>query len=131
MRAQHNIVVFDGICNLCGSIIDFIAARDSGDLFAFVPMQSRRGQELLREHGISVDRVDTFLLIRDVDALAKGDALVRSDAAIAIVADLGRPWSALAALRLVPRPVRDWAYSLVARNRYRLFGKRATCKFAD
>lgn len=125
MRAQHNIAVFDGICNLCGSIIDFIAARDPGDLFEFVPMQTPRGRELLREHGISVDRVDTFLLIRD------GDALVRSDAAIAIAADLGCPWSALAALRLVPRPVRDWAYSLVARNRYRWFGKRATCKFAD
>ena len=122
MPPESPIVVFDGMCNLCSSTVDFITARVSGNVFTFVPMQSPRGQELLQRHDLSVDLVDTFLLIRN------GGALVRSDAAIAIAAELRRPWNMLTVLRHVPRPVRDRVYSLVARNRYKWFGKRATCK---
>ena len=125
MQPDSHIVVFDGMCNLCSSVVDFIIARDSGNAFAFVPMQSPRGQQLLEAHGVSIDRVDTFLLIRN------GHALVRSDAAIAIAAELGRPWNLFALARLVPRPVRDRVYSLIARNRFRWFGKRATCKLMN
>ncbi len=125
MQANPYIVVFDGICNLCSSLVDFITARDPGKVFTFVPMQSPRGQELLEEHGLSIDRVDTFLLI------GNGGALVRSDAAIAIAAELRRPWNILAVLRHIPRPIRDWVYSLVATNRYKWFGKRTTCKFTN
>ena len=89
-------------------------------MFTFVPMQSPRGQLLLEEHGVSIDQVDTFLLI------GSGGTLVRSDAAIAIAAELRRPWNMLTMLRHIPRPVRDCVYSFVARNRYRWFGKRAT-----
>ena len=122
MRAEPDIVVFDGICNLCSALVDFVASRAPRSAFTFVPMQSPRGLELLEAQGVSVDQVDTFLLIRN------GSALVRSDAAIAIAAELRRPWNLLTVLRHVPRPVRDWVYSFVARNRYRWFGKRATCK---
>ena len=122
MPPESPIVVFDGMCNLCSSTVDFITARDPANVFTFVPMQSPRGQELLQRHDLSVDLVDTFLLIRN------GGALVRSDAAIAIAAELRRPWNMLTVLRHVPRPVRDRVYSLVARNRYKWFGKRATCK---
>ena len=125
MQAEPDTVVFDGLCNLCGTVVDFIDARHAGEAFTFVPMQSPRGKGLLEAHGVSIDRVDTFLLIRH------GGALVRSDAAIAIAAELRRPWNLLALARLVPRPVRDWVYSLVARNRYRWFGKRATCKLMN
>ena len=122
MRAEPDIVVFDGICNLCSALVDFISARDPRGAFTFVPMQSPRGRQLLEAHGVSIDQVDTFLLIRN------DGALVRSDAAIAIAAELRRPWNLLSVLRYVPRPIRDWVYSFVARNRYRWFGKRATCK---
>ncbi len=125
MQPAPYIVVFDGLCNLCSSVVDFVTARDPGKAFRFVPMQSPQGQELLQANGVAIDRVDTFLVIGD------GRALLRSDAAIAIAAELGRPWNLLAALRYVPKPVRDWGYSLVARNRYRWFGKRATCKLPD
>lgn len=125
MQPDSHIVVFDGMCNLCSSVVDFISARDSSNVFSFVPLQSPRGKELLEAHGVSIDRVDTFLLIRN------GDALVRSDAAIAIASDLRPPWNLFALARLVPRPVRDRVYSLVARNRYRWFGKRTTCKLMN
>ena len=125
MQPDSHIVVFDGMCNLCSSVVDFISARDSRNTFTYVPMQSPRGQQLLKAHGVSIDRVDTFLLIDN------GDALVRSDAAIAIAAELRRPWNLLATLRLVPRPIRDRVYSFVAKNRYRWFGKRTSCKLPE
>ena len=125
MQPDSHTVVFDGMCNLCSAVVDFIAARDPRNAFAFVPMQSPRGQQLLEAHGVSVDQVDTFLLI------SNDDALVRSDAAIAIASELRRPWNLLATLRLVPRPIRDRVYSFVAKNRYRWCGKRATCKLPD
>ena len=117
MQPAPYIVVFDGLCNLCSSVVDFVTARDPGKAFNFVPMQSPQGQELLQANGVAIDRVDTFLVI------GGGRTLVRSDAAIAIAAELRGPWNLLAALRYVPKPVRDWGYSLVARNRYRWFGK--------
>lgn len=145
MQPDTHIVVFDGICNLCSSLVDFITARDPGKVFTFVPMQTPRGQQLLEAHGVSIDRVDTFLLIRggsggsssssggDGEALVRSDtavtiALEKSDAAIAIAAGLRRPWNLLTVLRFVPKPIRDRVYSFVAGNRYRWFGKRATCK---
>ena len=124
MQPDTHIVVFDGSCNLCSSLVDFITARDPGKVFTFVPMQTPRGQQLLEAHGVSIDQVDTFLLIRGGD----GEALLRSDAAIAIAARLRRPWNLLTVLRFVPRPIRDRVYSFVASNRYRWFGKRSTCK---
>lgn len=124
-NADSHIIVFDGICNLCSSLVDFVSSRDPGGVFTFVPLQTSTGQELLEQHGVSVDDVDTFLLVRG------GIALLRSDAAIAIAAELTRPWNLLTVLRYVPKPIRDWGYTLVARNRYRWFGKRATCKFSD
>lgn len=154
MQPDTHIVVFDGICNLCSSLVDFITARDPGKVFTFVPMQTPRGQQLLEAHGVSIDQVDTFLLIRggggngsgsgddgggdgsgggNGEALVRSDAAVtialeKSDAAIAIAARLRRPWNLLTVLRFVPRPIRDRVYSFVARNRYRWFGKRSTCK---
>lgn len=125
MQPDSHIVVFDGMCNLCSSVVDFISARDPRSVFTFVPMQSTRGQQLLEAHGVSIDQVDTFLLI------GNGGAFVRSDAAIAIAAELRRPWNLLATLRLVPRPIRDRVYAFVAKNRYRWFGKRTSCKLPD
>ena len=122
MQSKSGIIVFDGVCNLCSAVVDFISARDHANAFTFAPMQSPTGRELLERLGVSIDDVDTFFLVTD------GGALVRSDAAIAIARELGTPWNCLAAFRLVPKPVRDCCYSVVARNRYKWFGKRASCK---
>ena len=119
------------MCNLCSGVVDFISAQDPRGVFTFVPMQSPREQQLLEAHGVSIDEVDTFLLIRgggNGNGGGNGEALVRSDAAIAIAARLRRPWNLLTLLRFVPKPIRDRVYSFVASNRYRWFGKRATCK---
>jgi len=119
----HGIIVFDGICNFCNSSVNFIIARDEKNLFRFTPMQSSTGQKLLEKHNLSRDNIDTFLLVKNSKALTKSDAAL----AIAIATELKRPWNYLTILSFIPRPVRDYFYCLVARNRYKWFGKKEQC----
>jgi predicted DCC family thiol-disulfide oxidoreductase YuxK len=120
MRDRDAIVVFDGVCNFCAWGVRFILNHDEAGRIKFAPMQSPMGQELLRRNGIDPANVGTFLL-------AKGaNVYVRSDAALEIARDL-RAWRWLRIFRVVPRPLRDWMYSVIARNRYRWFGKRDAC----
>ncbi|WP_397574123.1 thiol-disulfide oxidoreductase DCC family protein [Silanimonas sp.] len=117
------VIVFDGVCSLCSGWVHFLLARRRlpGDLH-FAAMQGARGRALLDAHGIDPDDPATFLY------LDRGRAWTDSDALAAVLATLGPGWSALAALiRITPRPLRDAGYRAIARNRYRWFGRRATC----
>lgn len=119
--ADQRIVIFDGVCNLCNGAVAFIIARDPARRFRFAPMQTDAARALIERHYAPDAELDTFLLIKD------GACLARSDAALAIARELSRPWPLLGVLAIVPRPVRDAAYNLIARRRYRLFGRRDTC----
>ena len=115
------MVLFDGVCNLCNGAVAFIIARDRRAQFGFAPLQSDAGRRLLRElHGDS-ELPDTFVLVD------KGRILTQSTAALRIAQRLGLPWSLAYLLIAIPRPIRDLAYRVVARNRYRWFGKREAC----
>lgn len=115
------IIVFDAECVLCSANAQFILSRDKRRHFRLAAMQGATGSAIYRQHGIDPADPDTMVV-------AIGDTVLRdSDAIIAIYAGLGWPWRALAALQIVPRPLRDRLYRLVARNRYRLFGKRDSC----
>jgi predicted DCC family thiol-disulfide oxidoreductase YuxK len=124
MEPRH-IIVFDGVCNLCNRLVNFIIRRDPAGRFAFAPMQGETGRALLARHGIGAEQVDTFLLIR------QGVALQKSDAALEIARQLRGVSRLLLVLRVLPRRWRDWLYSLVARNRYRWFGRRRECAVPD
>lgn len=115
------LVVFDGVCVLCSASARFVVGHDPRGRFRLTAAQSPLGQALYRHLGLSPTSYDTFLLVEG------GQAFVKSDAALRVAARLGLPWSLAAALRIVPRPLRDAAYDLVARNRYRIFGRRDTC----
>lgn len=117
----HPVLLFDGVCNLCHGAVRFVLERDRTARFRFAPLQSDVGRALLVRHGLDADALDTMVL---VDA---GGAHVRSDGFVAIVRGLGAPWSALAVIALVPRPMRDATYDWIARNRYRWFGKKDAC----
>jgi predicted DCC family thiol-disulfide oxidoreductase YuxK len=119
-RQLQRIVVFDGVCNLCSHSVRFMLEHDVGGRLRFASVQSEIGRELLDRNGIDALDPQTFLLI-DGD-----DVYMRSDAALEIARDLGA-WRWLRILRVVPRGIRDWLYALVARNRYRWFGKRQVC----
>jgi predicted DCC family thiol-disulfide oxidoreductase YuxK len=118
---DHPIIVFDAACVLCSANAQFVLRHDRREHFRLASMQGQVGAALYRRFGIDPADPDTMILV-------EGDAVKRdSDAVLAIYAGLGWPWRMVAVLRLVPRFLRDPVYRLIARNRYRLFGKRETC----
>ena len=116
-----SIVLFDGICNFCVGSVRFIINRDPQKHFRFAPLQSPAAQTLQRKHDLHPGSLDTLILIEGRKAYS------RSTAALRITRQLKGLWPALYVLILVPRAARDWIYKVLARNRYKLFGKRETC----
>ena len=115
------VILFDGVCNLCAWSVQFIIKRDPQAHFMFASMQSPAGQRLLAERGLDQQAADSFVLIEGASHYTS------SDAALRVARRLAWPWPLLSALVIVPRPLRDWAYSVIARNRYRWFGQPDAC----
>lgn len=122
---EHPIILFDAQCVLCSANAQFVLRRDRARRFRLASMQGEVGEALFRAHGIDPADPDTILVVEG--ARVRRD----SDAVLAIWTGLGWPWRAAGLLRFVPRPLRDRVYRLVARNRYRLFGRRETCWIPD
>ena len=118
---MNDVLIFDGVCNLCAHSVKFILRHESEPRLRFVPVQSVAGARMMREFGLSPEDTRTFVLVID------GKALVKSDAAVRVSRYLRGPWKLLGAVRVLPRPIRDWTYDLVARNRYRWFGRAESC----
>jgi predicted DCC family thiol-disulfide oxidoreductase YuxK len=119
--SEHPIIVFDALCVLCSANARFVLKHDRRGRFRLASMQGEVGSALFRRFGIDPGDPETMVLV-------DGDRALRdSEAVLAIYFGLGWPWRAMAIFRLVPRPVRDAVYRLVARNRYRWFGRREAC----
>jgi len=121
MKRDHAIVLFDGVCHLCTSTVQFIIKRDPHGYFTFASLQSAIGRTLLEEHGLQPDALDTFVLVEG------SRCFTRSDAALKVAQHLSGGWALLRVLSLIPKPIRDWGYTVIARNRYRWFGTHETC----
>lgn len=115
-------VVFDSDCVLCSRWVHLILRHEQAHDIVFVSAWSKQGAKLGVEHGLSQSDLDATYLFID-----EGRGLVRSDAGLALLARLRAPWRFLSWLRAVPRPLRDWVYDVVARNRYRWFGRAERC----
>jgi predicted DCC family thiol-disulfide oxidoreductase YuxK len=115
------IILFDGVCNFCNSSVNFIIARDTAGYFKFAPLQSEIGEKLLAENGVDKVETDSVVLIED------GQVYTHSTAALRVARRLDGAWKWLYYLIFVPRIIRDGAYKLFARYRYRLFGKKDEC----
>ncbi|MBB5276670.1 putative DCC family thiol-disulfide oxidoreductase YuxK [Rhizobium rosettiformans] len=115
------IILFDAECILCSANAQFVLTHDRKKRFRLAAMQGEVGSGLYRRFGIDPTNPDSIIVV-------DGDKMLRdSDAVLAIYAGLSWPWKALALFRLVPRVIRDPLYLFVARNRYRIFGKRKSC----
>ncbi len=116
-----DVILFDGVCNFCNASINFVIDRDAARRFRFASLQSDFGQRLLAENNRQLTDFDTVLLLRD------GKLYEKSDAALEIARYL-KGWSWLYLFRVVPRFIRDFFYDIIAKNRYRLFGKSESCR---
>jgi predicted DCC family thiol-disulfide oxidoreductase YuxK len=113
--------LFDGVCNFCSGSVKLALAFDRARTLRFTPIQSPYGRALAIRAGLDPDAPNTFLFFDH------GRALETSDAVLALAGRLPAPWRWFRVFRFVPRPVRDAAYGWIARNRYRLLGKREVC----
>src|SRR5262245_41275210 len=115
------LVIFDGVCNFCIGSVNFILRHEAGPELQFAPVQSGTGTRMVQELGFDPADAKTFVMVEE------GRAYVRSAAAIRVSRYLRWPWRALGVVWIIPSPIRDWAYNLVATNRYRWFGRKDTC----
>jgi predicted DCC family thiol-disulfide oxidoreductase YuxK len=121
---DDDVILYDGVCVFCSRWIHFVAARDVKQCFRFTAIQSDYGTRLAQAFGIDPEDPDTNAVIH------AGVAHFKSDGALTVLGMLPG-WSWVRALRLVPKPLRDAVYNLVARNRYRIFGKYEGCFVPD
>lgn len=124
MFVKRPVILFDGVCNLCNSAVQWVIERDKEGRFDFAALQSdaarRRLEEIVGEG--EIDALPDSIVLLDSEG-----AHVRSAAALRIARGLGSPYALLALGAILPRPLRDAIYDLIARNRYRWFGRRDTC----
>ncbi len=125
------IILYDGVCGLCNGFNQFVLQRDPGDRFRFASQQSDFAARVLQRHGINPGDLDTVYLL--LDYAQPGERLLaRSDAAMSVLRKIGGLWAAVGGvLSLMPKGFRDWGYNLIARHRYRIFGKFETCPLPD
>ena len=118
---SHQLILFDGVCNLCNQFVQFVIERDPQRRFQFAALQSAAARRVLAEQPPLSPLPDTVVLVEE------GRVFTGSTAALRIVRRLRFPWPLAAALLAIPRPLRDWIYAFVARRRYLWFGKREHC----
>lgn len=118
---SHPVIFFDGVCNLCTASVQFIIRHDPQRQFRFASLQSITAKTMLSRHPLAKDRVNSLLLWED------GTVYARSEAALRIARKLSGAWPLLYGFRIVPPGIRDGIYTIVARNRYRWFGRKEDC----
>lgn len=115
------LIVFDGVCHLCTGFVRFVIRWDRTARFRFLPAQSPRGETLYARLGLKSGDWESNLLVFE------GRVYTELDAFVEITRRFGGLWRLMPLLYAIPRPLRDWIYNRIARNRYRWFGKRNTC----
>lgn len=120
-RIASPLILYDGICCLCTSTILFVIRRDSKKVFQFASLQSRIGQKHLKNFHLPLSGFKTFVLITQKGYYTK------SPAALQVVKKLDGFWPILYLFVLIPKPIRNFIYDRLAKNRYHLFGKRKDC----
>ena len=116
------ILFFDGHCNLCNNSVDFVITRDKKRVFRFAPLQGETAKDVLGDVNIDLEHPDSFVLSKD------NKVYFRSTAALMVARQLGFPWSLMSVFLVVPPFIRDAVYNLIARNRYKWFGRKETCR---
>jgi predicted DCC family thiol-disulfide oxidoreductase YuxK len=124
--AGQHLVLYDGVCGLCNAAVQFLLPRDRRQIFDYASLQSKTGQAWLARFGKNTDTLDTVVVVTDYRGSAPA-MRSKADAALFVVRSLGQPWRSLALLRVLPKAVLNAGYDVVARRRYRVFGRYDAC----
>jgi predicted DCC family thiol-disulfide oxidoreductase YuxK len=124
------IVLYDGVCGLCNRLVQFLLKHDYNDRFRFASLQSEFTSALLVRHGLNPHDLDTVYVVKHF-GLPDEALLARSDAILFMLVTLGGIWKLGGVGRVLPRGLRDFVYKIVARNRYRVFGKHESCMLPE
>lgn len=119
---HKQLILFDGVCNLCNSSINYVIKYDKNDVFMLAPLQSEVGKSIIKKYNLDTSKTDSILLYSEEKGLK-----IKSSAALAIASRLGFPRSLLIAFYIVPSFIRNWVYNYVAKNRYKWYGKKDAC----
>jgi predicted DCC family thiol-disulfide oxidoreductase YuxK len=122
---KYDIILFDGVCNLCNGAVDFIIKRDKSDRFKLAALQDEAIKPLLKNHKVKEDYIDSLVLIRGKNIFYK------SRAALEISRKLNALWPLFYIFIIIPDFIRDPIYDWIARNRYKWFGKKETCRLPN
>jgi predicted DCC family thiol-disulfide oxidoreductase YuxK len=122
LNESHQIILFDGVCNFCNFWINFILKRDKEDKFRFAALQSKVGVEMQKKFSLDTNKLETVVLI------IGNRYYTKSTAVLLIIKQLNGFIKILFPLIILPKPIRDFAYDLFAKIRYKLFGKREFCR---
>lgn len=115
------IILFDGICNLCEGVVQFVIKHDPENQFLFASLQSEAGQRLLKQYKLPVENFNSFILIQDEKVYSK------STGALKVARQIKGVWSWLYIFIIIPAFIRDAVYAWIAQNRYKWFGKKEVC----
>lgn len=119
---NKKLILFDGVCNLCTNSVRYVIKRDKAGIFMFAALQSNIAQQILKDYRIDPEKTDSILLYEP----GKGVSY-KSTAAFRMASKLGFPTNLLLIFYIVPTFIRDWVYDLIAKNRYKWFGKKEQC----
>ncbi|MEP7146965.1 MAG: thiol-disulfide oxidoreductase DCC family protein [bacterium] len=120
--SDTKIILFDGVCNLCNSGINYIIDHDKNNRFKFASLQSDAGQSFLKKSGLNNKDFDSVILIEGEKFYTKSTAVLR------IAEEFGPLWKLLYVFNVIPAPVRNFFYDIIARHRYKWFGKKDSCR---
>ena len=119
------IILFDGVCNFCNRTVNVILKYDKQAYFQFTPSQSKAAMEMMQQFSLNQTAISSVILIKDQKVYTKTDAVIQ-------IAKHLKGWPKIFRfIKFIPKPIRDFGYELIANNRYRLFGKRETCRIPE
>ncbi len=118
---SHPVILFDGICNLCNASVQYVIKHDKKKLFRFASLQSSFGESVLKQYNLPVNTFNSFILLSD------NKIYTRSTAALLVAKKLSGLIKLLYAFIIIPRFIRDAVYDIIAKNRYKWFGKKEAC----
>ncbi|MGS2726121.1 thiol-disulfide oxidoreductase DCC family protein [Psychroserpens sp. BH13MA-6] len=119
---DKQLILFDGVCNLCNTSVQYVIKHDSKDKFKFAALQSAIGQDIINTYKIDTAKTDSILLFSHDSGLS-----TKSTAALKIAKQLGFPRNLMSVFFIVPTFIRNWVYDYIAKNRYKWYGKKDAC----